>query len=66
MMASRLADAGEQVGKKESNCRQASRKAIAGRLAGRQLQASRGWQAAGNAGNCGAGWRASDADMFFS
>ena len=66
MMASRLADAGEQAGKQESNCRQASRQAIAGRLAGRQLQASRGWQAAGNAGNCEAGWRTGGAGMLFS
>lgn len=43
MMASRLADAGEQAG------RQVGRRAV------RQLQAGRGWHVAGNAGNCGAG-----------
>ena len=59
MMASRLADAGEQAGKQESNCRQASRQAIAGRRAGRQLQAD-------YAGNCGAGGSTGGAGMLFS
>lgn len=62
MMASRLADAGEQAGKQASRgWQRLATRATAGKRAA-------GWRAVtGNAGNCGqAGWHAGGAGMLFS